>query len=52
MFTRGAQLPGRAHVSLVPMTALFITLEAVVGGIEKNRDFKVRQQKSNFGSMM
>ena len=39
-------------MSLVPMTALFITFEAVVGGIEKNRDFKVRQRKSNLGSMM
>lgn len=52
MSTRGVQLPGRAHVSLVPTTALFITPKAVVGGIEKNRAFKVRQQKSNLGSMM
>lgn len=52
--TWGAQLPGRAHVGLVPTTEVFIRTsllsEAVVGSAEKNTDFRVRQQSSNLGS--
>lgn len=52
--TWGARLSGRAHVGLVPTTELLIRTsllsEAVVGGAEKNTDFRVRQQSSNLGS--